>query len=399
MMQGIVDGEDNQLFLDELMESQYYRDASLSTLLITIPSGIDAFVDIVLDSIEYFTNYARQNIVSSSVKHLSSKSSGLRLSPAERLGFVIGIASLSVFILVTPTVGYSYDSVALYYSLTNFSTILSICPIVFFLERCTKLWTPLRSFLVILFINIGSVFGSASYCFAIDSDEYYILSMAASASIACATFVLAIVCGLCGRDFLLYLNRSRKTAFDKESWTSYIHKMFSQSRGSSDFYKHYVPEIHTFALIAICVTNVAWYFIIDDVVNITSTFMCFQSGVAVIVFVVEIRIRQNEVLRGLVSAVHVLFRRVYYSILILEYLCDTTLLISVYLCTPPVLFHITFKYYGVLTYSAHTVFFILLGSFGLKAFIRAVHLPRDKNTPQHRYTTQQTATPFSYWTN
>jgi hypothetical protein len=302
MMHGIVEGEDNDMFLDDLLSSQYYRDASLSTLLITIPSGIDAAVDIALDTMEFLANHARQNVISSSVKHLSSKSSGLRLSPAERLGFVIGIASLSVFSIATSQ-GYSYDSLALYYSLTNFSTILSICPIIFFLERCTKLWTPLRSFLVILFINLGSVIGSASYCFEINGDEYYILSMTASALIAAATFVLAVVCWWCLRDFFLYLNRSRKTSFNKESWTSYLHKMFSQSRGSSDFYKHYVPEIHTFALIAICVTNVAWYFVIDDVVTITSTFMCIQTAVAVVVFVVEIRIRQNEVLRGLVSAV------------------------------------------------------------------------------------------------
>jgi hypothetical protein len=315
MMHGIVAGEDNEVFLDDLLASQFYRDASLSTLLITIPSGIDAVVDIALDSMEFLANNARQNVISSSVKHLSSKSSGLRLSPAERLGFVIGIASLSVFSITTPVEGYSYDSIALYYSLTNFSTILSICPIVFFLERCTKLWTPLRSFLVISFVNLGSVIGSASYCFDINGEEYYTLSMTASALIAAATFVLAVVCGLCVKDFFVYLNRSRKTAFNRLSWASYIHKTFSQSRGSSEFYKHYVPEIHTFALVAICVTNVAWYFIIDDVVSITSTFMCIQTAVAVVVFVVEIRIRQNEVLRGLVSTVRMCIRT--YSFLLM----------------------------------------------------------------------------------
>lgn len=310
MMQGIVAGEDNEMFLDELMASQFYRDASLSTLLITIPSGVDAVVDIALDSMEFLTNYSRQNIISSSVKHLSSKGSTLRLSPMERLLFVVGIASLSIFTLVTPAEGYSYDSIALYYSLTNFSTILSICPIVLFLERCTKLWTPLRSFLVILFVNIGSVMGSISYCFAINSNEYYVLSMTASAAIAAATCVLAVVCCWCVQDFIIYLDRCRKTAFNKESWMIYVHRIFSQPRGSSDFYKHYIPEIHTFTLIAMCVTNVAWYFIIDDVVHITSTFMCIQSGVAVVVFVVEIRIRQNEVLRGLVSTVHLSHKRI-----------------------------------------------------------------------------------------
>lgn len=304
-MQGIVDGEENQLFLDELMASRFYRDSAISTLLITIPSGVDAVIDIVSDLFGLVVKSARKEVISSSVKHLCGKTSAVRLSPYERLGFVIGIASLSIFALATPAEGYEYKSVALYYSLTNFSTILSICPIIFFLDRCTKLWTPLRSFLVIFFINVGSVIGSVSYCFAINSDEYYVLSMVASASIAAATLVLAIVCCWCVRDFLIYINRSRKTAFDKESWTKFLQKSLSQSHSSSDFYKHYIPEIHTFALIAICVTNVAWYFVIDDVVIVTSTFMCIQTAVAVVVFVVEIRVRQNDVLRGLVSTIYI----------------------------------------------------------------------------------------------
>lgn len=298
---GIVDDEKNREFFDMLILSRFYRDAALSTMLITVPSGTDALVDIFLDSAEFVAKKIRGNVVSSSVKDFTRKESALRLSPLERLGFVAGIASLSIFALVTPVDGYNYKSLALFYSLTNFSTILSVCPIIFFLARCTKLWTPLRSFLVILFINLGSVVGSISYCFAVESNEYYSLSYTASALIVAATCVLAVTCGGFVKDLVVYWSRSRKTAFIKESWTRYIHRTFTEFRGSKDFYNHNVPEIHTYALIVVSVTNVAWYFVLDDVVSVVSIFMCIQTAVAVVIFVVEIRIRQNEVLRGLVS--------------------------------------------------------------------------------------------------
>jgi hypothetical protein len=301
VMKGIVDSEGNRNFLDDLMASRFYRDAALSTLLVTIPSGTDALIDITLDSAEFVAKKIRGKVVSSSVKNLTGKEFALRLSPTEKLVFVVGIASLSFFPLITPVEGYSYESASYYYGLINFSTILSICPIIFFLERSTKLWTPLRSFLVILFVNLGSVFGSASYCVAIDSDEYSDFSYTASALIGAATLVLVGTCGWYLRDLVMYLIRRRKTAFITESWTRYILRTFTQFKGSKDFYNRNVPEIYTFALIVICVTNVAWYFVIDDVVSISAIFMCTQTAVAVVVFVVEIRIRQNEVIRGLVS--------------------------------------------------------------------------------------------------
>lgn len=301
-MKGVIDGEENRAFLDELMASRFYRDAALSTLLVTIPSGTDAMIDIILDSAEFVAKKIRGKVVSSSIKNLVGKEFALRLSPLEKLGFVVGIASLSLYPLITPVEGYSYESVAMYYSLINFSTILSICPIIFFLERSTKLWTPLRSFLVILFVNLGSVFGSASYCVAIDSDEYNDYSYVASALIGAATLVLVITCGWYLRDVVMALHRRRKTAFISESWTRYILRTFTQFKGSKDFYNRNVPDIYTFALIVICVTNVAWYFVIDDVVSVSAIFMCTQTAVAVVIFVVEIRIRQNEVVRGLVSS-------------------------------------------------------------------------------------------------
>jgi hypothetical protein len=52
---------------------------------------------------------------------------------------------------------------------------------------------------------------------------------------------------------------------------------------------------------AISASNVAWYFIQVDQIVVTAALISLQTAVAVIVFVVEIRLRQNEVLSGLVS--------------------------------------------------------------------------------------------------
>jgi hypothetical protein len=59
--------------------------------------------------------------------------------------------------------------------------------------------------------------------------------------------------------------------------------------------------LYTVAIVAFISSNVAWYFLQINLVEATATLICLQTAVAVVVFVVEIRIRQNEVLSGLVS--------------------------------------------------------------------------------------------------
>lgn len=294
---GLVEGDENRAQLDDLETSVFFRDASLSTLLVTIPSAIDAVIDIYLDVWYALVKQISREKFSSSVRHLSSKTTALRLSPLERLGFIVGISSLSYFVLFNQ---HRPQSLAFYYSFTNFSTIMSICPIIFFLKRCTKLWTPFRSFALIFCVNGGSVLSSLSYCFAISSHEYIVLTMMASAMIGLGALVLLVICTVCVRQYIENSHKSWKGFLWSGGWVTYFRMSMHQSRESIKFYKHCVVEIHTVALIVLCVTNVAWYFVIDDVVWVTSLFMCMQTAIAIMIFVVEIRIRQAEVLRGLV---------------------------------------------------------------------------------------------------
>ena len=292
---GLVDGDENSEILEELLNSSFFRDASLSTLLVTIPSAVDAVIDMFLDVLDAVTKQISREKFSRSVRHLSSKTTAVRLSPSERLGFIIGISALSYF---STWSRFQPLTLAFYYSFANFSTIMSVCPIVFFLKRCTKIWTPLRSFSLILCISGGSVLSSLSFCFKIGSYEYIVLTYLAASLIGLAVLVLLAVCAISIRQYVK--GESWKSSFFSGGWLTYFRDSIQHSRDSVKFYKHCVVEIHTIGLIVLCVTNLAWYFIEDNYVSITSYFMCMQTAIAVVIFVVEIRMRQTEVLRGLV---------------------------------------------------------------------------------------------------
>ena len=295
---GIADGDKNIGLYDGLMASLFYREAALSSLLITIPSAIDVAMDIFLYLVGLSSTKLFDFGNSRSVKHISSASSVLRLSSRERMGFIIGIACVSIFTLTTPSIEYDSTALALYFSFSNFSTIATMCPIIFFLERCTKVWTPLRTFMAILCTNLGSVLSSISYCYPTLSDEYVILNLTAAAFISAATCVFAYVSVICIlNSFLTTVSEEG----DSYGWYSYAYDMFFESRAGTKFYKHYVPGIYTLAIMAISASNVAWYFIQVDQIVVTAALISLQTAVAVIVFVVEIRLRQNEVLSGLVS--------------------------------------------------------------------------------------------------
>jgi hypothetical protein len=301
LMVGIADSDENIGLYDGLMTSIFYREAALSSLLITIPSAIDVSMDIFLYLVGLSSTKLFDFGNSRSVKHISSASSVLRLSSRERMAFIIGIACVSVFTLTTPSTEYSSNALALYFSFSNFSTIVTMCPIIFFLERCTKVWTPMRTFLAILCTNIGSVLSSISYCYLTLSKEYIILNLTAAAFISAATTVFAYVSVIC------VVNSFRATVSaegDNYGWSNYGYDMFFESRAGTKFYKHYVPGIYTLAIMAISASNVAWYFVQVDQVVVTAALISLQTAVAVIVFVVEIRLRQNEVLSGLVSPIH-----------------------------------------------------------------------------------------------
>lgn len=298
LMVGIADGDNNISLYDELMSSIFYREAALSSLLITIPSAIDVTMDIFLHFVGLSSTKCFDFGTSRSVKHISSASSVLRLSSMERSAFIVGIACVSVFTLTTPSIEYSSNALALYFSFSNFSTIVTMCPIIFFLERCTKVWTPMRTFLAILFTNLGSVLSSISYCYLTLSNEYIALNLSAAALISAATSIFVYVSAICVLNSMVICVSSRNGSY---GWLSYGYDMFFESRAGTKFYKHYVPGIYTMAIMAISASNVAWYFIQVDQVVVTAALISLQTAVAVIVFVVEIRLRQNEVLSGLVS--------------------------------------------------------------------------------------------------
>lgn len=294
---GIVDGEDNRTLYQDLIRSVFYREAALSSFLITIPSAIDVLIDAFILLVNLIkTRFDAGK--SKYVKHISHSSSMLRLSIGERFTFILGISCVATFILCQPSDAYNAAYLALYFSLSNVSTILTVCSLLIFLERCTDVWTPTKTFLVVLFTNLGSIASSWSYCYAINGRAYFVLNTLAASLICAAATTFVILCTISIAQSLRSHFHSKERRY---KWLGLVCELFSEPGGGSKFYKHFVPGIYTFALFSIAVSNVVWYFMEINLVVLTAALICLQTAVAVIVFVVEIRIRHNEVVSGLVS--------------------------------------------------------------------------------------------------
>jgi hypothetical protein len=86
---GVVDGIENREILDGLRTSRFYRDASLATFMVTIPSAVDAIIDVCQSVVAYVSKKVLKPTALTSVKHISAKTTAVRLSPMERLVFTV----------------------------------------------------------------------------------------------------------------------------------------------------------------------------------------------------------------------------------------------------------------------------------------------------------------------
>ena len=288
---------------DQILSSLSFRDASLACLLIVLPSFIDVSFDIFLDLAETWSRSASSLDESSAVKQtLRSMSAPDRavshLSTLERLCFMVGVFCSSVIILVSTSDQPTAFHIALFYSMANLNTILCVCPLVLFLGRCTETWTELNTFFVVVFTNIGAGASSVSVFYEKGCARHNaaFLINAIFSILAAGMFTIVSLKGA-----LKYsINAYRKDELSLRSHIIRTCQMLCESRSNPTFYQDYVTAIHTIILLVLVIVNIVWYtFPTNVTVNIYFTYL--QAFLAAMVLVVEIRIRKNEVLYGLVS--------------------------------------------------------------------------------------------------
>jgi hypothetical protein len=225
-------------------------------------------------------------------KLADANSTIVRLTDFERFLYIIGMASMSTITMVSPSSSQLY---VLYNSLTDFASILTLCPIMIFLQRCTELWKP-WGLVVNILIIIGSIFDAIDTVYG----ETY-LNMAAyfyDASL--------IVYGLVSFYGLYSFVRERPEWVSRKNimrfwWSEASFEANPEGPTIDELYSVWVPTLHMIVMGVALLMNDIWYHVDGNIFDLIHLWNYTTMVSGIFVLVIEIRIRKNEVTRGLVS--------------------------------------------------------------------------------------------------
>ena len=140
-----------------LAQNSFSVEAAISTLIITLPSALDMFLDMIPSSVVSFIFMEDQRLNQST----ATEKVVYHLSALEKILFIIGLTCFATLTFES-VINYAYMS-TLYSGFLNANTILTVCPILSFLSRCSSTWTPLRcifiSFLVCMACFVSMLVG------------------------------------------------------------------------------------------------------------------------------------------------------------------------------------------------------------------------------------------------
>lgn len=267
-----------------------------------IPAG-----DLFLDALSHICSFVYGD------KKLPRKSDlppvVVRLSDLERFSFIVGVG-------IQSCVWFSSESANIpslgivYFSTTNSSILLVGGPILAYLQRCTSTFTSLRVLSITATGSLGFAILTICNFFRYDVEVYRILNQIGSllTSIACLIFVfLTFWCAV------KYVNKKLKTIEERTALISFINCKFRHlgtpscsSDADSELYENYIPALHITALFIIFISSAFTHLmalLASDADRGTAyerkNYVCIVAQI--IVLVTELRIRKNEIARGLVS--------------------------------------------------------------------------------------------------
>lgn len=293
-----------------------YND-SASTLFHGSPSILVPFFivlipafDLLLDIPSHVSSYFYPDELSS--KKIKQISVVVRLNEIERLLFMIGVGIQSSIWFISQSTDPSTIGV-LYFSTTNSSIMLVIGPIITYLQRCTTTFTSFRSFSIVILAAVGFIILSTSGFYRSDMKKFESLTKLGTVIVAVAALILASFTTVCA---LKYCNQKSGFLFGLQNLPEWSVKLFritvpsdekadSTAHSDSDLYTNYIPALHMFACFVFISANIN-----VTLVKIGNPTINFEIrnyiviAVEIIVLIIELRIRKNEVARGLVNSLY-----------------------------------------------------------------------------------------------
>ena len=272
--------------------------SSLKAFFIVIIPAADIILDLPYHLKQYFypDDQAKR----------SKRSCVCRMTDCERLMFIIGVAISAIAYYIPGSVDMSTKTIAKT-AVTNCSIQLTLGPIVLFFARCTTTFSSFRCFLVVLFLVLGLVFYTLPYFFPGDPcipDKLRIVANILVLTSFTIYLVLTFVC------FFKYLKEkigtptARKILLD---WTLNPHnkkeKHLNDDFNDSEMYRNYIPALHMVCLLVMAVGQVYTKFLSEYNPGALDKENLVALTAQVLILVFELRIRKNEITRGLVSLV------------------------------------------------------------------------------------------------
>lgn len=283
----------------------YQQPATNLFFVIIIPAA-DLLLDIPAHCFSYFYRVPKKNRMPVKASVVS------RLTDFERALFILGVA-IQTIVSSHPSKEALSDAAIIESSVNNCSVFLTLGPIIIFLNRCTLTFTWLRTFSILFTGFIGLTFYTVSY---------YCLSQEKNTSYNAIFFIGDVTVTACGLILLLTILRSAvsylqeklkcpvATLFFRRLLVSpKIHQEEEVEDDSSntvdndrELYSNYIPALHMLSLFVMGMANVYWkYARQSDETESLKIRNYITLGAQIMVLVIELRIRKNEIARGLVS--------------------------------------------------------------------------------------------------
>lgn len=274
-----------------LRNSFFYHKSSVSTLFLIIPTSMDILLDLSL--------LIAKNLTVNKIGNIKKPHAPIiivRLTVIERFLFVVGVAMQCLVGFAPANADYL---LLLYHCASNCSTVLTICPILMFLERCTTSWTSATTISVAVLTVIGAILNSCSYCLQSDSATAKNLYFASSIFFILACLVYVFVSSICA-SFYIMQKSPMQSLIGQKSGLKLRGGLKKEIKVVDEMYENYIPAAHIFSGIMFVVLNATWNRFTADNGTIYGQVNYVLIGIATWVLVVEFRIRKNEVERGLV---------------------------------------------------------------------------------------------------
>ena len=267
----------------------------MSSLYVIIIPTADLLLDLPSHVISYF-NPREKQIESTEIS---------RLTDMERLLFLVGVLAQSAISFVPAETDLT--SLSIVYGCTdNLSILLILSSIVIFLGRVTTTFSHYESFIIIALSVFGMFCRTIKYFYRQEALVHKILSFTGLIALALSGIAYVTLIMRCFYKYCCLKKLdcpSGRGAYVRGIVNSFKHNLSKGSTKDDELYTNHVPALHMLSSLVIASTNVVVTYLIPPSTAFLATQCKYYIILAaeILVLVIELRIRKNEIARGLVS--------------------------------------------------------------------------------------------------